>query len=62
MKDLENIEEQLICEKCNAILEDESDLLDYEDMTVCEYCLDEYRRLDEQVYQDLSSEGIDGYD
>ena len=56
------MEDELICEKCEAKVEKESDLLDYEDMRICEYCLDELRRLDEQVYQDLSIEGLDDYD
>lgn len=56
------MDEELICEKCGIEAIDVSDILDYEDMSVCEYCLDELRRLDEQEYQDLSSEGLEEYD
>ena len=56
------MEEKLICENCNVEVEHERDWLDYEDMLVCDYCLDKLRRLDEQVYQDLSSEGFNDYD
>lgn len=56
------MDDELICEKCGIEVSDERDLLDYEDMLVCEYCLDELRRLDEQGYQDLSTEGLIDYD
>jgi len=53
---------ELMCENCEAIVESDTDLLDYEELSVCEYCLDELRMLDEQGYQDLSSEGLQDYD
>ena len=54
--------EELFCEKCERDVNSENDLLDYEDMRVCEYCFDELRRLDEQVYQGMSTEGFDDYE
>jgi hypothetical protein len=50
------MDDQLLCDNCDVAIENESDMLDYEDMSVCEYCFDELRRLDERAYQELTND------
>lgn len=50
------MDDELLCNNCEVAIETESDILDYEDMSVCEYCFDELRRLDERTYQELSND------
>ena len=45
------MEETVACQKCNMDVNNSDDLFDYEDISVCDYCFDELRRLDERVYQ-----------
>lgn len=56
------MDETFICDNCGIEITNENDILDYEDMSVCEYCLHELRMLDEQSYQELSSEGFNDYE
>ena len=54
--------DNLICENCEVEVKHERDLMDYEDMLVCEYCFDKLRRQDEQDYYDISAEEYEVYD
>lgn len=47
--------EPLVCDNCGINVNTERELMDYEDMLVCENCLDKLRRQDEQEYYDMSA-------
>ena len=52
---------ELLCERCGAVVLNENELLSYEDLMVCEYCLDELRLRDEREYQELELDELVEY-
>ena len=54
--------EDLVCENCGINVNTELELMDYEEMLVCENCFDKLRRQDEQEYYDSSANENEEYE